>query len=149
LKKLSKINEVLEVYISKYIPFTTNMILLTSQDWLIYPIFWTENKEYDSMVNTMKAKALQFYSFVIQNENLISIKNPVLIENIMRIMAVIFDNLNFVIREKSNYLNEMNRNNENFRDNGYQNILYQILLLFSRILTRDPFMTNFKQHINQ
>ncbi len=101
------------------------------------------------MVNTMKAKALQFYSFVIQNENLISIKNPVLIENIMRIMAVIFDNLNFVIREKSNYLNEMNRNNENFRDNGYQNILYQILLLFSRILTRDPFMTNFKQHINQ
>jgi hypothetical protein len=97
----------------------------------------------------MKSKALQVLSYVVQNDNSVQIKNPVLIENIMRIMNVIFNNLNYVITEKSAYLNEMNRSNDNYRDNGYDNILFQILLFFTRVLTREPFMGEYKSHINQ
>jgi hypothetical protein len=149
MKKLDKTTEIMDIYIQKFIPFTCEMILLKIEEWPIYFIFWTEQSELDLIVNTMKSKAFQFLSYIIQSENVTTVKNSILIDNINKIVNVIIDNLNFVIDQKMYYLAEMNKNSDKFKDNGYESLLFQIILFLSRILTREPFISTFSKFIEK
>lgn len=105
-------------------------------------ILFTGDKEVDSSLNSMKSKSFQLLSFLIQNEGSV-IKNQFVIENLSKLVRLSISSLNAIVNEKMEYLSNMNKNNNEYPDNNYDILLFQILLFLSRFLGREPIVTQF------
>ena len=90
----------------------------------------------------MKAKAFQLISYIVQTEGNI-IKNQFIIDYLSKIVNLAISSLNTVVNEKLSYLGEMNKNSNEYPDNSYDILLFQIMLFLSRFLAREPIVTQF------
>jgi hypothetical protein len=143
LKKLDKIDNLIEEYINKFIPFTSEMVLYTPLNQQ-HPIIWTGVKETDNVFNSMKSKALQFISLMIQYNGVQTIRNQVLLEHTTKLVNPMIASIKFVISDKMSILNELEREGEQ-----YETLIFQTMLFFSRLFTRDPVITHFQTMVEE
>ena len=142
VKKLNALEDILgPFYINKYLPFTV-MTLSYSNITHSNLILFTGDKDIDTSLNSMKAKAFQLISVIIQSEGH-SIKNLSIIENLSNTVNLAISTLSYVVEDKVAYISEMDKNNVNAPDNSYDFLLYQIMFFLSRFLTREPIVTQF------
>lgn len=142
-KKLDLVDKIYQHYTTKFIPYSVNMVSFTIPEVMPNLICWTGDKEFDSIMNSMKGKALQFISFLVQMEGT-TIKDTFLVENVSQIVNLAINNLNLILVTKLPYISEMSTDNINHPDHSYGFLLYHIFLFFSRFLTREPIISHFK-----
>lgn len=135
LKRMEVLENCKEIFINKFIPFSIEMVSLDNL------ISFTGNTEYDSMVNSMKAKSFQFISFLIQNEQ--TTIPPTFLEHLTKILLPSITGLSVVINEKLDYLSQMHKDSKEFPDSNHDILLFQIMLFLSRVLIREPVMSQF------
>jgi hypothetical protein len=134
---LDKISAILPDFIKKFVPLACEMVLLTLPGEQ-YSISWSGIKEKDDVINSMKAKSLQFISLILQYEGTTTIKDAILIEQASKIVNHIIANLKYFIVEKVNILIDLDTDGET-----YETLIFQSLLFLSRLLTREPIITHF------
>jgi hypothetical protein len=140
LKKLNSLDNIFSLYVGKYLPFTIETISYSNQQEGNLILF-TGDKEVDTQLNTMKAKAFQLVSYIVQAEGA-TIKNQLIVDNCSKVVNLAISSLNFVVSDKLSYLSEMGKDTQ-FPDHGYDALLFQIMLFLSRFLVRDPVLTQF------
>ena len=89
----------------------------------------------------MKAKSFQFISFLLQNEG--GVISNLLLEHLTAIIPQSISGLSMFVSEKLDYLSQMNKDSAEFPDSNFDILLFQIMLFLSRVLVRDPVMTQF------
>jgi hypothetical protein len=136
LKRMEIIENCKEIFVNKFLPFTLELINLDKT-----LISFTGNNEYDSKVNSMKAKSFQFISFLLQNEG--SVISNLLLEHLTAIIPQSISGLSIFVSERLDYLSQMSKDSADFPDSNFDILLFQIMLFLSRVLVRDPVMTQF------
>ena len=107
-----------------------------------YIIFWTREREFDSKINLMKIRCLQFLSSIIASYK-ITINNHELVISINMLIEIFTNNLDFVLNEKWDYLLKMNEDSIDFPDFNYSPFIYYIIQFFVIVLTKEPVKSNF------
>jgi hypothetical protein len=138
---MDMLETVITVYVNKFLVFSIDALTCSNTSQFNYIIF-TENMQIDNSLNSMKAKALQFISFIIQNESN-SLKNNFVIENLTKLVNICISSLNCVLLEKMNYISNMSKDSKDYPDNNYQNLIFQTLVFLSKFLTKEPIVTQF------
>jgi len=139
-------NKVLEIYISLFLPLAVHVILSPIPELSPnYFIIWTGDHKIDSLINSTKAKSLQFLNSLLLYYRKI-IDNKLVIEHCSKIVEPAVKNLAYVIKEKFDYISKMEKGGE-VEDNNYEVLIYQIFLFFSRFITKEPIIDNFSSFI--
>jgi hypothetical protein len=136
LKKMEILGNCKDIFINKFVPFSIELVVYNSTF-----IAFTGNNDYDSMVNSMKAKSFQFISLLLQNEGVV-ISN-LFLENLTKIIIPSITGLSVFVTEKLEYISQMHKDSKECPDNSYDILLFQIMLFLSRVLVRDPVMNQF------
>lgn len=151
IKKFELIQDLLNVYTSKYVPLAVNIVLT------FYPslnnnspniILFTGEKKIDNTVNSLKSKCLQFISLIIQLHGN-SLKNQTLIDTVSNLSNNCVDNLTLIVNSKLQYLSLMDSESDDFPDYNYESLLFQIMLYLSRFLIREPIVTHFTPFVKK
>ena len=109
---------------------------------------FTENAALDKAVNIMKAKAFMLISLYVQNEAP-EIKNNIVIDRCTKLFTIICIGFKYLINNKYDYISKMGRDNINYPDNEYNSIIFQANLFLSRILVREPILSDMQMHIKE
>lgn len=139
MKKLHRIESILKIYIAKFIPFAIEIIQTGTTGNIIS---FTGIKEVDNTVNTMKSKAFQFVSFVVQNEG-VTIKDDITREAGFKLIDITIASLENLVNERIPYLTQMSSDSQEYPDFSYETLMFQMILLQSRFLSREPFIEKF------
>ena len=89
----------------------------------------------------MKGKALQFVNEVLLSYKK-TIKSKQLVDTCSKIVEPAIKNLSYVISEKFEYISKMKKDGE-VEDNNYEFFIYQIILFFTRFITKEPIVDSF------
>jgi hypothetical protein len=146
LKKLSVLDKAQNLYVNNYLPFAIQTLHYSLINENL--ISFTGMKDFDSHLNSMKSKSLQFICYLIQLEGS-SIKNDLIIEHGSKIVKLAISTLENTISFKLGYIMEMHKGNIDSPDYNYDILLFHILLFLSRFLTREPILTQFTPYIKK
>jgi hypothetical protein len=137
LKKMNIIETCYEDFVIKFVPFATDIILMDKS-----LVSFTGNNEYDSIINSTKSKSFQFISYILQNEPA-TITNALFMKYLTQIVSPLVNFLPVFVSEKLDYISNMKSGSSEFPDNNIDSLLYQMLLFLSRVLIREPVLTQF------
>ena len=135
-----------EDFINTYLDQALSTILFMSNDASF--ISFTEQPHIDSSINLMKSKALMWLSLMIQNEGA-EIKNNTVYEKCFKLFTIIAQGFKFLIEHKMAYLGNMSKDEKDYPDNEYNTIIFQSNLFISRLLVREPVVSNMNKHIKE
>lgn len=143
--RLNMINKVYEAFAFKFVPIAIRLAMMTIPNIMpVYFIAWTENKQFDNSINSMKSKAFLFINSILQSKKE-KIVEPNLIPAYTELVEASVRNLEFIVGEKFEHIQRMNVNCNQYPDNNYENVIYQVILFLSRLLIREPFINQFGQ----
>lgn len=142
LKRMEILENCKEIFINKFVPFTIELVIYDNTF-----IAFTGNNEYDSSINSMKAKSFQFISFLLQNEG--ALISNIFLEHLTKIILPAISGLSLFVNERLDYLSQMNKDSKEYPDSNYDILLFQMMLFLSRVLVRDPVMTQFTQLVKK
>jgi hypothetical protein len=147
-KMRSRLNMIAKVYDAlafRFIPIAIQITMMTIPNLMpVYFIAWQGDSTFDSSVNMMKTKALHFINSILQSKKDKNTENE-LVPLYTELIQSSVRNLEYVVSEKFDYIQRMGKDSLECPDNNYENIIYQIILLLSRILIRQPFINEFGQ----
>lgn len=134
------------MYIDKFVGIAIQMTISTIPEVSPeYFIIFTQKGEFDSIMNLMKGKCLQFV-----NSILIYFKKNIGSSKLIQICDLFLEpaikNLTYVIEQKYHIINKMEKDGE-VSDNNYEFFLYEIFLFFIRYITKDPVVNNFVKYV--
>ena len=135
-----------EDFINIYLEQAIAAVLFQSQGTCF--ISFTEQPIVDSSINLMKSKAMTWLSLMIQYEG-VEIKNKAIYEKCFKLFTIIGQGFKFLIDNKMTYLGNMGKNEKDFPDNDYNTIIFQSNLFISRLLVREPIVSNMNKHIKE
>lgn len=144
LKLRSRLN-----VLGKYIDILNNKFMIPAIQMILMNvpgtqqiIAWQGDTNFDTSINSMKTKTLQFINSIIT-----SYKSKLADENLVKtfssLITISIQNLDWVVLNKFNYLQSMDKESLDFPDYGYENFIYQILQFINKIIIKEPFMDNF------
>lgn len=132
-----------------FIPLSVDLITLTLPSiWPNYFIVWSGDAVLDNSLNSLKAKAVAFINSILQSFKE-KINNEELINSLIPLVTKSIENLEFVVNNRFEYLQNMNKESSEFPDYNYENLIYQIMLFLGRFLSRDPLINYFSPYIKK
>lgn len=138
-KKLNIDSSVINIFNKKFLTYVTQIVLMEKfNNFEINKISWTSKKEFDTKINSMKAKALRFISSILINLKKIEISNEQK-EEFIKLISYGIELLDNVILNKFDYLNVMSSNSLENPDYSYEEYLTNYLAFFEKILITEPF----------
>jgi hypothetical protein len=146
--KLNVLNSFIENLYNLF-EIAKNIIEFTIPDIMSTSIIaWTKEEEFDTAINMMKIRSFQllntvlnYYKHVIEDEKILSTFGS--------LIKTIVSNLEYVVANKLEYIIKMDKDNENFPDYEYDFIIFQMIMFLSRILSREPLITQFSEFSKQ
>ena len=164
---IEKFQELIKIIFEKYsdiiyellriqIPFDeeSQKAFLSQNPIIIFNI----NEDKYSKVNYMKSKCLQFFTFITEqlsqknkdtfmNSNIV-ITNEKLIEMNAKLIKLIISSLQDILKNKKKF-DLIQKPIKGFKkyENCYNNLLFNMTLIFLRCFSREPIKSEFKEHI--
>jgi hypothetical protein len=143
--RLNVFNKVSQLYNTKFLNTAITFASMTIPNVQpVYFIAWEGNSEYDNSMNSMKAKAFQFINSLTQKKE--KVIDVAFVDSYTNLTRTCIENLQYVITNKFAYIQEMDKESNNFPDYNYENLIYQVLLFLSRVLIREPFIDTFRTY---
>jgi hypothetical protein len=147
-KMRSRLNMIAKIYeplAFRFIPTAIQLAMMTIPDVMpVYFIAWQGNSAFDISINSMKSKAFLFINSILQSKKE-KITENALVPLYTELVQASVRNLEYVVSEKFEYIQLMNKDGDQYPDYNYENVIYQIILFLSRILIREPFINEFGQ----
>lgn len=142
-KKLDVFPEFLDTYQSKFLLSSIKLVCLTIPTISpTYIIIWTREKDFDTKINLMKIRCLQFLSSILTSFKP-AITNQELLVSVNMLIEIFTTNLDFVLKDKFEYISKMEKESKDFPDFNYSPFIYYIIQFFVIILTKEPIISNF------
>jgi hypothetical protein len=143
--RLNMLNKLIHIYNVKFVETAIKFASMTIPNVQpVYFIAWENNSEFDNSMNSMKAKAFQFLNSLMQKKE--KLIDASFVDSYTVLVQSCISNLQFVITDKFSYIQEMDKESNNYPDYNYENLIYQILLFLSKILIREPFVETFRTY---
>jgi hypothetical protein len=143
--KLNMIMKVYEALAFRFVPVAIHIVMMTIPNVMpVYFIAWQGDKALDNSINSMKSKAFLFINSILQSKKE-KIADGQLVPLYTELVQASVRNLEYVVSEKFEYLQKMDKEDDTCPDNNYEDIIYQIILFLSKILIREPFINEFGQ----
>lgn len=124
---------------------STNVLLINftlPNLWPNYIIFWTNNTELNMKLNQMKCNCFIYLTDVIRLFKL-KITNESIIKRVSTVIDVCMYNLEFILNEKFDYISNMSKDNLDFPDYNYQQLIYSMMNFLLKFLTKEPIIKFF------
>lgn len=126
--------------------FVSTAVLLINSTvphiWPHYIIFWTNNTELNSKLNLMKSKCFIYLMDLIRIFK-VKITNENIIKTVSSVVDVCIFNLDFIIKDRFEYITKMSKDNKDFPDYNYELFIYSMLNFLLKFLTREPIISFF------
>jgi hypothetical protein len=90
----------------------------------------------------MKIRCLQFLSSILVSYKP-AITNQEILVSVNMLIEIFTNNLDFVLKEKFDYISKMEKDSKDFPDFNYSPFIYYIIQFFVIILTKEPIISNF------
>jgi hypothetical protein len=143
--RLNMIGKVYESIAFRFVPIAIQLAMMTIPNVMpVYFIAWQGDSSFDISINSMKSKALLFLNSILQSKKEKITENQ-LVPLYTELVQASVRNLEFVVSEKYHYIQNMDKDGDQYPDYNYENVIYQIILFLSRILIREPFINDFGQ----
>lgn len=149
LKKQNKlVDETKDSLLNSYLNYAYETIIYESQNSSF--MSFTQNKDIDCSINSLKAKAFMWISMLIQYDGTEEVSHPDLIEKGKNLFGVINEGFKYIIKNHIDYLQNMDSDDSSkYNDYEYSNIIFQANLFLSRILIRKPFINTMINRIKE
>ena len=156
MKKLSLLGNIIPTFINSFLSVIIACISIEAKIYENGDLFssgnlisFSDRIEVDSNLNSMKAKAFQVLSYIIQTESGGVIKNEIIIQPLSKLVNLTVSSLYYIVNEKMKYISEMSKSSKEFPDNNYENVIFQMMLFLCRFLTREPIISQFTGYVKK
>jgi hypothetical protein len=146
-RNLKKVEEIKEIIITSYINILVDSIYFTIPE-NSQSIFFTLDPDINKSVNSLKASALKTITYILQFERT-TISNQILLTKLTELTSKLIPHLEYVHKNKmiKYYTQMLDDNYIDQEDDDRTLFLFNVFLFFSRMLAREPVISDFIQNI--